>query len=74
MYLPNSKFSFNFKKIKSEKNTEPGLFRLKLSMFFPFQFFWACSADSGLEFWIFRVWNRKKFKIVVYDNHFQILL
>ena len=41
MYLPNSKFSFNFKKIKSEKNTEPGLFRLKLSMFFPFQFFWA---------------------------------
>ena len=44
-----SKFSSNLKKAKSEKKTEPSLLRLKLSMFFPFQFFWA--LNMCCRFW-----------------------
>ena len=41
-YLSALKQIFIFsKKNKPEKKTEPSLLRLKLSMFFPLQFFWA---------------------------------
>ncbi len=35
--------------IKSEKKTKPSLLRFKLSMFFPFQFFWA--LNMFCRFW-----------------------
>ena len=47
--LSYRKFSFDFKKTKSERKAKHSLLRLKLSMFFLFQFFWA--LNMFCRFW-----------------------
>ena len=65
------------KKNKSEKNTEPRFLRIKLAMFFLFQFFlalnmfcrlWTRILDfQGLESGLVMI-------VVVKDSHFEIIL